>query len=274
MKAQDDISIYLSGERLYGDDFTQDEIDAWFADEREGYANLKSSSDKLYKYSYHELNRMHGYKYLNQERIEKVLGLGSAYGDEFIPISKRISKITIVDPSEKFSKTIDIDGIPCEYIKPNPNGNLPFRENYFDLITCFGVLHHIPNVSHVLSECYRCLKKDGTLLLREPIVSMGDWREPRNGLTKRERGIPVELFKNILCDTGFIIKRKTPCIFPLIPKLVGRLGVETYNSYALTLLDRLLSKLFFWNVKYHRIAIYEKVAPASVFFVLEKTTAK
>ncbi len=36
----DEFSTYLSGERLYGDDFTIEEIQKWFADEAEGYADL------------------------------------------------------------------------------------------------------------------------------------------------------------------------------------------------------------------------------------------
>lgn len=41
-----DISIYLSGAKLYGDDFTIDEIEEWFADEAEGYANLGAKKKK------------------------------------------------------------------------------------------------------------------------------------------------------------------------------------------------------------------------------------
>lgn len=63
---------------------------------------------------------------------------------------------------------------------------LDFESEQFDLITCLGALHRIPNVSMVVNELYRCLGKGGYLLLREPVVSMGDWSVPREGLTKRE----------------------------------------------------------------------------------------
>ena len=34
------ISDCLSGQRLYGDDFSADAIQAWFEDEKEGFADL------------------------------------------------------------------------------------------------------------------------------------------------------------------------------------------------------------------------------------------
>src|SRR5438034_6737267 len=36
------------------------------------------------------------------------------------------------------------------YVKPRTNGDMPFDRETFDLITCFGVLHHIANISHVM----------------------------------------------------------------------------------------------------------------------------
>lgn len=70
---------YFSGEKLYGNDFNQDQIHAWFADEAEGYFNLtQSSGDGKYAYGYHTLNRRHGFSQLPQKRFAHVLGVGSA----------------------------------------------------------------------------------------------------------------------------------------------------------------------------------------------------
>ena len=46
--------------------------------------------------------------------------------------------------------------------------HLPFRDNSFDLVTFFHVLEHIKNDKMALTEIYRVLKKDGTLLLVTP----------------------------------------------------------------------------------------------------------
>ncbi len=42
-------------------------------------------------------------------------------------------------------------------------GDKPFESESFDLITSFGVLHHIPNVTHVINECGRVLADNGVL---------------------------------------------------------------------------------------------------------------
>lgn len=266
----DEFSKYLSGERLYGDDFTQEEIVDWFADEAEGYAELGAKNSAQYYYAYHQLNHRHAFKFLMGRRFDKVLGIGSAYGDEFKPIVSNIHHITILDPSDAFLDVEEISGVPCAFQKPNSNGNIAFESNYFDLIASLGVMHHIPNVGHVLAECYRCLSKNGIMLLREPITSMGDWRKARNGLTKRERGIPLQILDHILENVGFTIVRRSLCNFPVLPKIGNKIGIKTYNNKILTMADALLSQAFAWNIRYHRTRFFEKLAPASVYYVLTK----
>ncbi len=114
---------------------------------------------------------------------------------------RSIEQITILDPSEQFVVN-EFKGKPIIYVKPTVEGKMEFPNNSFDVITSFGTLHHIPNVEFIIDEMARVLKPGGYLLIREPIISMGDWRNPRNGLTSRERGIPFELMKN------YILKNK------------------------------------------------------------------
>lgn len=265
-----DVADYFSGKKLYGDDLTLDEIHRWFAAEEEGYANLGSKDRSQYRYDYHELNKYHSFKYVRTDKLKQALGLGSAYGDEFAPIASRLEHITILDPSDAFSNVTDINGTPCTYVKPNASGDMPFENGKFQLITCFGVMHHIPNVSHVIKECHRCLSEGGLFLIREPIVSMGDWRKPREGLTKNERGIPLAIFEQIVRDAGFKVKSRSLCDFRPIPAVAAKFGVSAFNSASLVAVDSILSKLFGWNCKYHRTRLFEKFAPASVAFVLQK----
>jgi SAM-dependent methyltransferase len=182
------VEPYFSGEKLYGDDFAQQQLEDWFADEREAYAAV--SSEAPYAYKYHALDWQHGFRWLRDGTFRDVLGVGSAYGDEFVPILERAERITIVEPSDSFSRP-DLAGKPLRYVRPVASGSLPFAEESFDLCTCFGVLHHVANVSHVVTELFRCLRPGGYLLVREPVTSMGDWRKRRQGLSKRERGIPL-----------------------------------------------------------------------------------
>lgn len=268
---QDDlIRSCLDGEKLYGDDFDQEKIAQWFSDESEAYAELAAQSAEAYQYYYHALNDHYGYQLLDDQSFDHVLGIGSAYGDELLPLKNRVKHITITDPSEAFSLTDKLKGISCTYTKPEVSGDMPFDDNTFDFCTCLGVLHHIPNVSHVISECYRCLKPGASMLLREPIVSMGDWRQPRQGLTKHERGIPPQVMNQILTDSGFQIRSKHLCMFPPVALLSARIGVSPYNNKWVTRIDALASQLMSWNLTYHRTTFFTKLAPSSAFYVLQK----
>lgn len=270
MKTSEDPSLYFSGKKLYGDDFDEQRIAAWFDDEAEAYADLGANDVSQYTYVYHALNRQHGFAHTGEHRFHHALGLGSAYGEEFLPLISRIDKLTILDPSDSFASTRAIHGVPCDYRHPQISGNLTFDENSLDLVTSLGVLHHIPNVSHVIKECHRCLRPGGIMLLREPIVSMGDWSHPRPGLTRHERGIPLSLLENTCLAAGFTISHKSLCIFPLLPRLAGKLGIATYNNRLLTRLDSVACRLTSFNTRYHRTSTLSKIGPSCVYLVLEK----
>lgn len=265
----DDLSVYFSGEKLYGDDFTYQQIKEWYQDEENGYADLGAKDKSDYKYAYHALNELLGYKYLKNKNFENALGFGSAYGDELFPVINKIKHVTIIDPSDAFVND-HVHGVPCRYEKPSIDGKLPFEDNKFDLITCFGVLHHIPNVTFVINEMRRCLSDNGYMLLREPITSMGDWRKPRSGLTKRERGIPATIFEKVITDAGLVIVSKNYCAFPVIYKILSKMNVSPFNSKAAVVADKLASMLFSWNRKYHATTFLEKLRPTAIFYVLKK----
>lgn len=273
MNTTDDPSLYFTGKKLYGDDFDDNRIAAWFRDEAEAYADLGAGDASQYTYVYHALNRHHGFAHTGNHRFNHALGLGSAYGDEFLPLASRIDKLTILDPSDSFADNHEVHGVPCDYRKPDITGNLMFDDNALDLITSLGVLHHIPNVSHVIKECHRCLQPGGLMLLREPIVSMGDWTRPRPGLTRHERGIPLALLQKACLDAGFITRHKSLCIFPALPKLAGKLGIATYNNRLLTWIDSLACRLSAFNTQYHRTSTLSKIGPSCVYLVLEKPAA-
>ncbi|GAB5519443.1 MAG: hypothetical protein RhofKO_16940 [Rhodothermales bacterium] len=264
------IDMYFSGQALYGDDFTADEIAEWYADEKEGYADLAATEQYDEVYPYHAFNQAHGFQHLPTGSFRHVLGFGSAVGNEFEPIIDRIDRLTILEPSDQFVQET-VFGTPVTYVKPDVSGTLPFEAETFDLVTCFGVLHHIPNVSHVLGEMLRCLTPGGYALIREPIISMGDWRHPRPGLTKRERGIPQDLFRMKIAAAGFNIIREHYCMFPGLPRVWERLGGHiAYNSSAATRLDTLLSSLMRWNVSYHARSKLGKLRPRCLYFVLQR----
>lgn len=267
-----DLTACFAGDKLYGDDFDLSAIQAWYADEAEGYAQLGAADRSSYRYGYHALNTLHGFRHLPEGRLADVLGFGSAYGDELAPIIGRIDTITIVDPSGAFVQPT-VHGLPARYVKPAVDGLLPLPGGAFDLVTCLGVLHHIPNVSFVVGELARVLRPGGWMLLREPIVSMGDWRQPRAGLTRRERGIPLHLLERSSKAAGLDVVHSAVCDFVLTPR-VGRLvRSDVYNSAMVTRLDAWWSRLFAWNLNYHPRRRLDRLRPTSAFLVLRKPVA-
>jgi SAM-dependent methyltransferase len=261
--------LYLRGEQLYGDNFLPNEIDDWFKDEMEGYWGLECRDEDNYRYIYHALNTFHGYRWLPRQTWKHVLGFGSAFGHELLPIIKHVEKITILEPSNGFT-IAGLNGFPMDYRQPQANGTLPFVTDSLDLITCFGVLHHIPNVSAVVKELYRVLSPGGFALVREPIVSLGDWRKPRRGLTKRERGIPLKILRQIICSAGFQIRREQKCMFSLTSRLGLLFKGGVWNSEAVVRADSAICKLPIWSRSYHPAFVLQKLRPMDVFYVLTK----
>lgn len=263
---------YALGNAIYGDDFTLDEIKEWYDQEAEAYADLGSKEYDKYTYGYHELNNLHGFKYLQNKKIEHALGMGAAWGHEFYPVLDRISNLHIIEPSDNL-RSDKVKNLTPIYSKPTVEGDIVYDDNFFDLVTCFGVIHHIPNITTVINELYRVTKPGGYLLLREPVISMGDWTQARKGLTRNERGIPLNKFREIFKNLNAEIVHEGLCFcmtafFQRSWEKISKTPIYTYKSYML--LDKYLSKLFSGNLHYHATKKMERIAPQSVFYVIRK----
>lgn len=255
-----------SGQRLYGDDFSPAQIEDWFESERRGYYDIADKED--YSYGYHALNRFHAFRFL-KGRYHRCLAIGCAKGEEILPIADRLDEIIAIEPAEPWWSD-RIGDTPARYMSPNESGDIPVEDASVDLVTCFGVLHHIPNVTHVLSEISRVLRPGGLALLREPSSAMGDWRLPRPGMTRNERGIGRAWMIRAAEGQGLEVVRAAHCDFGLFEKILSRFGVRSHNSMPVVMVDALVSKLFGWNNRYWRPTAVRKLAPGSVFYILRR----
>ncbi len=261
-------SKFFSGEHLFGDDFDREAIRHWYAQEEHGYYQLARSGG-AYVYGYHALNAFHAFRFLAR-RYGTCLAFGCARGDDVMPLAGRVDRFIAIEPAEQWWST-SIAGTPAQYLKPSPEGNIPLDDAVVDLIVCLGVLHHIPNASHVFSEMLRVLAPGGNLVVREPICTMGDWRRPRKGLTPNERGFPPGWMEARAAAGGLALRRKAYCLFPLTTRVARWLGMEpAFNRPILVQMDALLSLLFCWNLHYHRDSPVKKLAPIDICCVLEK----
>lgn len=258
---------FFRGESLYGDDFNAEQLKKWFEDEYNAYSD-KLGDVKEYEYSFHAVDQLCGFKFIGGANLN-VLGIGSANGVELKPILDKITKLTILENSEKY-KNILIDNNKIYYLRANYDGIITSENNIFDLVVAFSCLHHIANFSFVISEIYRVLKPNGIALVREPIVSMGDWRFPRPGLTKNERGIPLKIFREAINKNKFNVLSETIWNFRPFGKFFFFYKKSIFNNIFLTKIDLILSRLFKFNIHYYPHNIWEKFTPSNIFFVLRK----
>lgn len=99
---------------------------------------------------------------------------------------------------------------------------------------------------------------------------MGDWDKPRKGITKRERGIPVDILDQIIIANRFKIVHESRCDFSLTSKLNPFVKDSIYNSTIIVNLDKVLSNIFSWNKTYHATSVLKKLRPCSKSYVLAK----
>lgn len=259
---------YYSGRKLFGNDFSLEEVREWYGLEENACFEIYDQGKKRMPNNDY-LHWSAGYRWALEGRssLGKVLGLGSGNGEEFRPVRKWIEHLFIAESADGYFQ----NDPSTSYVKAQTDGTLLFPDNFFDTAVTIAVLHHIPNVSHVLQELFRSLKPGGICLLKEPITTLGAWHLTRKvGLAPCERGFPREWLHQEVTEKGFEIIHRTYFEFPPLRHLRDRGGVDTYNSRFWTSLDQFFCKLTGWNYRYHRTQWHQKLAPSYVFFVLRK----
>ncbi|MGH8652444.1 MAG: class I SAM-dependent methyltransferase [Gammaproteobacteria bacterium] len=261
---------YFSGKHLYGDDFTEKQIAKWYREEENASYAQRERRGVSHVDQYQALNHYHLFKYL-VGNFSSCVAIGCAGGEELIPLAHRVTKFIAIEPAEEWW-TSDISGVPVKYIKPNIKGTIPLTSECCGLVVCLSVLHHIPNVSFVLSEIARILEPGGLLLLREPNNILGDWRQPRgNGGSPNERGLPTLWLQKTMKQLGLDIIHRSFSMFPATWILSSIFGVRMpFNSPFVTTLDAFLSQITAWNISYYRNTILKKIAPGTNCYIARK----
>ena len=203
-------------------------------------------------------------------KSDRLLGLGVASGADIEKLAPVVDEFIAIEPDERWWRG-SIGGRPTTWLKPTAQGTIARPDATVDLAVSVSALHHIPNVSYLNREITRTLKKGGILVIREPVVSMGDWRKPRRGLTKRERGIPPKVLLEVLKSSGLNILKVTPWDCPISLRIARALRIwRPYDSSNIVAIDRICSLGLQWNMHYHAGNVFQRMAPSSLFIIAEK----
>ena len=137
------------------------------------YSDKKPLSNEWFnEIAYLRYNRY--YQYLpsiaefNDHFKENVLEIGVGVGTDLVEYAKNGSIVYGIDLTKNAIKITKANferlGLKSNLVIANAI-NLPYNTNCFDLVFCFGVLHHIPNTEKAISEIYRVLKPKGKAII-------------------------------------------------------------------------------------------------------------
>ncbi len=131
---------------------------------RRGYKDIAEDFESTRKVFWEELYFLGDYI----KDGDKVLDLGCGNGRFLEVIGRKNIDYTGIDSSESFIKAAKDTYGNIEHFIHGDALKLPFKENEFDIVVSFGVLHHIPSKKlrrQFLREANRVLKKEGLLIL-------------------------------------------------------------------------------------------------------------
>jgi SAM-dependent methyltransferase len=92
---------------------------------------------------------------------QSLLDVGAGAGRALRFFSSRFSHLRLagVEPVPEMIDEAERSGVPAGTIRLGDGANLPFDRGAFDVVTAFGVLHHVPDPSLVVRELTRVARK-------------------------------------------------------------------------------------------------------------------
>lgn len=110
----------------------------------------------------HEIN-------LSEVKGKKVLEIGCGGGTHASLFKKHGAEVHALDISkercELTKNKFDLIDEGAGFIKTQNCETIPYKDEYFDIVYSFGVIHHAENPNKIFREAHRVLKKDGEFVL-------------------------------------------------------------------------------------------------------------
>ena len=210
----------------------------------------KEYFDEVEMRKYFVENHIPGFAEFGKWRGKRVLDLGCGIGTDTVSFAKYGAEVVAIDSSQKSvdltRKRVIVYGLQdkVEVRWLNAEDLFQFMDwplEHFDLIYCFGVLHHMKEPDECLRNIYPQLENDGELRLM--VYNKWSWKNLRIklGLDQPEAqpGCPVwrtyskRGIRKLLENTGFrVIEIKVKHVFPYkIKEYKEYKYVKTWWSY-------------------------------------------
>lgn len=128
------------------------------------------------KYSRAYFDQIEDYRYEHEAYIfqfaqfsrfygKQILEVGVGAGTDFINWCRSGTDAYGIDLTEEaidnVKHRLKVYNLTCKELKVSDAENLPYADNYFDLVYSWGVIHHTKNTIKALEEIIRVLKPDG-----------------------------------------------------------------------------------------------------------------
>jgi len=97
-----------------------------------------------------------------------VLDLGCGAGidsAEFIRNGAKVVSLDLTQTGVKLTQGLLKEARFPSYVIQADALSLPFKQNTFDCVYCFGVLHHIPQIEEALAQIHQVLKPTGQIMV-------------------------------------------------------------------------------------------------------------
>ena len=138
-----------------------------------GSRNIKTRNfDNLTFEDFAQLDKArYTYEYWMQEEFDnldlkdkRVLEIGYGMGSDHLQLAMRGGTCYGIDLTPEnlpiCQKHLELNGFSSKLCIGDAT-ELPYEDNFFDVIYTFGVIHHIPKMEKVINEIYRVLKPGG-----------------------------------------------------------------------------------------------------------------
>lgn len=165
--------------------------------------------------------------YLKNLSGKKVLDVGCAYGFmlERFPADYEKFGVDVSDHAIAQAKK-RLPGASFQLIN-TAERELPFPENFFDVVVCNDVIEHVEHPAHALQSIKRVLKKNGILYvsapnlnwIRKTFFAYADRKENHISL------MPHRVLEEVLIQNGFEVFERFTSTFFL--KFKSNFGVES-----------------------------------------------